>query len=328
MKAFVARSYRTADLLELTDLATPVPADDEILVRVRATSINPYDWHHLRGEPRVARLMPDGPRLRRPRYDVLGCDVAGQVEAVGRDVTRFRPGDDVYALVEQGGFAEYVTVPEHLLAPKPKNLSYEQTAAIPMAGATALLGVREVGRLRPGQRILVNGASGGVGTFAVQLARALGANVTGVCGTRNLDLIRRLGADEILDYRTADFTRAGQRYDLVLDVAGNRSLRACRRVLAPDATYAVVGGPAGRWLQPVGHMVSTFALAPLVPARVALVDTVRCDTKRGLLETLTELVEDGKLTPVVDRRYPFDELPAALAYQERGHPVGKVVVTI
>jgi NADPH:quinone reductase-like Zn-dependent oxidoreductase len=328
MKAFVLRRYGPPDLLELTDTPGPVPADDEVLVRVRATSINPYDWHNMRGEPYIARLMPGGLGLRGPKLGILGCDAAGQVEAVGRGVTRFRPGDDVFALLEQGGFAEYVTVHEGLLATKPGNLSYEQAAAVPTAAVTALLGLRNAGQLQPGQKVLVNGASGGVGTFAVQIARALGAKVAGVCGPHSADLVSSLGADEIIDYTTQDFTRTGQRYDLVLDVAGTRSAAACRRVLTPKGTFVSVGGPAGRWLQPVGHMFATLALAPLASQRMAMADTVRCTQKRQNLEALTQLIEDGKVTPAIDRCYPFEQIPAAIKYQEQGHARGKVIVAL
>ena len=328
MKAFVLHRYGPPDVLELTGTGTPVPADDEVLVRVRATSINPYDWHNMRGEPYIARLMPGGLGLRAPKLRILGCDMAGQVTAVGRDVTQFRPGDDVFALLEQGGFAEYVTVRESLVAPKPRNLSYEQAAAVPMAAVTALLGVRDAGQLQPGQKVLVNGASGGVGTFAVQIARALGAKVAGVCGPRNVALVASIGADEVIDYRTEDFTRTGQHYDLVLDVAGTRSLSACRRVLTPKGTLVAVGGPAGRWLQPAGHIFSALAVAPLASQRMVTADTVRCTEKKQNLMTLTGLIEEGKVTPAIDRCYPFEQIPAAIRYQEQGHVPGKVVVTI
>jgi NADPH:quinone reductase-like Zn-dependent oxidoreductase len=328
MKAFVLRSYGSAGKLVLTDLDTPVPAAGEVLVRVRATSVNPYDWHHMRGEPYVARLMPGTVGLRHPKIGVLGCDMAGQVAAVGRDVTAFRPGDDVFALLEQGGFAEYVSVPEALLAPKPPSLSYGQAAALPMAAVTALLGVRDRGRVQPGQNVLVNGASGGVGTFAVQIARALGATVTGVCGTPNLDLVRSIGAKEVVDYRTEDFTRGGRRYDLLLDVAGSRSVRACGRALTPGGTLVLVGGPAGRWLQPAGHMFAALAAGALVPQRVLMTDAVGYPEKKRALMTLAELVEDGKVMPVIDRSYSFEEIPAAVEYQEKGHAPGKVVVTV
>jgi NADPH:quinone reductase-like Zn-dependent oxidoreductase len=328
MKAFVLGSYGSSDHLDLTAVDTPVPAADEVLVRVRATSVNPYDWHHMRGEPRVARVMPGTLGLRGPKLRILGGDMAGHVEAVGEDVTEFRPGDDVFALLEQGGFAEYVSVPERLLARKPGNLSYEQAAAVPMAATTALLGLRDVARIEPGQKVLVNGASGGVGTFAVQIARALGARADAVCSLPNADLARSIGADDVIDYTSQDFTRSGRRYDVLLDIAGSRPVFACRRVLAPRGTLVLIGGPAGRWLQPVGHMFSALAMAPLVSQRIAMADTVSCTAKKQILMTLTTLIEDGKVTPVISRRYPFHDTQEAVRYQEQGHAAGKVVVTI
>jgi NADPH:quinone reductase-like Zn-dependent oxidoreductase len=328
MRAFVLPSYGSSDVLKRTDVEVPVPGDDEVLVRVRATSVQPYDWHLMRGEPYIARLMGGGPGLRKPKISILGADIAGQVEAVGRAVTEFRPGDEVFAMPKQGGFAEYACVREAELAPKPKNLSFEQAAAVPLAAITALLGLRDQGRLRPGQQVLVNGASGGVGTFAVQLAHALGAEVTGVCSTRNVDLVRSIGAKEVIDYTAEDFTRSGRRYDLLLDIAGSRSGWACRRVLAPKGTYVVIGGPAGRWLQPVGHMVAALAVSPLVSQRMVMTAVGEAKEVKQDLVTLTELIEDGKVTPVIDRTYPFEEIPAALGYQEEGHAAGKVVITI
>lgn len=328
MKAYVRSSYGSPDILKLTDVAQPRPADDEVLVRLRATSVNPYDWHHLRGQPYFARLMPGGFGLGRPKLTVLGCDIAGQVEAVGTGVTQFRPGDDVFALVEQGGFAEYASVKEALLAPKPTNLSYEQAAAVPMAAVTALLALRDVGRLEPGQRVLINGASGGVGTFAVQIARALGAKVAGVCSTRNVDLVRAIGADEVIDYRSEDFTRQAQRYDLLIDIAGSRPVRTSRRVLTPAGTFVVVGGPAGRWLRPADRMLAALATAPFVSQRVVVADSVGSAEQKPLLETLTELIESGQVNPVIDRRYSFAEIPAAVRYQETGHAPGKVVISV
>jgi NADPH:quinone reductase-like Zn-dependent oxidoreductase len=328
MKAFVLGSYGSSDHLDLTAVDTPVPAADEVLVRVRATSVNPYDWHHMRGEPRVARLMPGTLGLRAPKLRILGGDMAGQVEAVGEDVTEFRPGDDVFALLEQGGFAEYVSVPERLLARKPGNLSYEQAAAVPMAATTALLSLRDVARIEPGQKVLVNGASGGVGTFAVQIARALGARADAVCSLPNADLARSIGADDVIDYTSQDFTRSGRRYDVLLDIAGSRPVFACRRVLAPRGTLVLIGGPAGRWLQPAGHMFSALAMAPLVSQRIAMADTVSCTAKKQILMTLTTLIEDGKVTPVISRRYPLHDIREAVRYQEQGHAAGKVVVTI
>jgi NADPH:quinone reductase-like Zn-dependent oxidoreductase len=327
VKAFVLRSYGSPDRLELTDLDEPVPADDEVLVRVHATSINPYDWHNMRGQPYIARLMPHGLGLRGPKLSILGCDMAGRVAAVGQHVTGFSPGDQVYALLPQGGFAEYVSVPQSLLAPKPRNLSYEQTAAVPAAAITALLGLRAAGRLQPGHQVLVNGASGGVGTFAVQIARALGATVTGVCSAPNADLVRSLGAAEVIDYTAQDFTRHEQRYDLLLDIAGSHRVQVSRRALKPKGTFVAVGGPPGRWLQPAAHMFAALALAPLVSQRMVMADTVGCTEKKDNLVTLTGLIEDGKVTPVIDRSYPFADIPAAIRYQEQGHARGKVVIT-
>ncbi|MGV9773101.1 NAD(P)-dependent alcohol dehydrogenase [Streptosporangium sp. NPDC003464] len=328
MKAFVLRSYGSPDVLELTDVDIPVPGDDEVLVRVRATSVQPYDWHLMRGEPYVARLMPGGPGLRRPKINILGADIAGQVEAVGKDVTAFRPGDEVFAMPKQGGFAEYACVRESELAPKPKSLSFEQAASVPLAAGTALLGLRDEGRIQPGQSVLVNGASGGVGTFAVQIAKAFGARVTGVCSTRNVDLVRSIGADEVIDYTREDFVRNGQRYDLLLDIAGSRPGSACRRVLTRRGTYVVVGGPGGRWLQPVGHVFSALAMSPFVSQRTAVADVVRCTENRQNLVTLTGLVEDGRVTPVIDRCYPFAEIPTAVGYLETGRARGKVVIEV
>jgi NADPH:quinone reductase-like Zn-dependent oxidoreductase len=327
VKAFVLRSYGSPDVLALTDLEEPAPGDDEVLVRVAATSINPYDWHGMRGQPYVARLMP-GLGLRRPQVSVLGCDMAGRVVAAGKNVTGFCPGDEVFALLPHGGFAEYVSVPHGLLAPKPKNLSCEQAAAVPMAAITALLGLRDQGRLQPGQKVLVTGASGGIGTFAVQIARAFGADVAAVCRPPNAQLVRSLGAAEVIDYTTQDFTRQGQRYDLLLDIAGSHRARASRRALKPKGTFVAVGGPAGRWVQPAGRMFSALALAPLVSQRMVMTDTVRAGEHKTHLATLTKLIEDGKVTPVIGRSYPFADIPAAIRYQEQGHARGKVVITM
>jgi NADPH:quinone reductase-like Zn-dependent oxidoreductase len=313
---------------ELVDLPVPTPAADEVLVRVRATSINPYDWHIFLGEPRIARVMPDGTGLRRPKLATLGCDVAGTVEAVGRDVSAFRPGDEVYALVREGGFAEYVTIQQDLLTFKPKTIAYEESAAVPMAAVTAMVALRDVGRLEAGQKVLVNGASGGVGTFAVQIAKAYGAKVAGVCGPRNVDLVRSIGADEVFNYRAEDFTRSGQRYDLMLDIAGGRPIGACRKVLTEKGTLVAVGGPAGRWFQPVGQVASTMIRGPFVSQRMAMASVVAGVPKQQHLTTLAGLIDAGQVRPVIDRRYDFAEIPAALAYQLQGHSAGKVVVTV
>lgn len=328
MKAMVRERFGSPDVLELKEVDKPVPSDGEVLVRVRATSVQPYDWHHLRGEPYIARLMGGGVGLRKPKLSILGADVAGEVEAVGKGVTEFRPGDEVFAMLKEGGFAEYVCVPEGELAPKPTNLTFAQAAAVPLAANTALLALRDDGRVQAGQKVLINGASGGVGTFAVQIARAFGAEVTGVCGTRNVDLVRELGADEVIDYTAQDFTQNGKRYDLLLDMAGSHSGSACRRALTPKGTYVAVGGPAGRWVQPAGHVFSALAVSPFASQRIVLTDVVRCKENKQNLMTLTGLIEDGKVTPVIDRTYPFEEIPAAIRYQEEGHTSGKVVITV
>jgi NADPH:quinone reductase-like Zn-dependent oxidoreductase len=328
MKAFVLRSYGPPDRLTLTDVDQPVPAAGEVLVRVRATSVNPYDWHSIIGEPYIARLMPGMMGLRAPKFRIPGCDVAGQVMAVGPGVTEFHAGDDVYGLLPDGGFAEYVSVRAELLARKPASLSYEQAAAVPMAAVTALLALRDVGALAKGQRALINGASGGVGTFAVQIARALGATVTGVCRARNADLVRSLGAETVIDYKAEDFTRLGTRYDLIMDIAGGHPAWAMRRALTRGGVIVLVGGPAGRWVQPAGHAFGALALAPVISRRVRLAQTVGCKREKEYLTALAELVSNGDVTPVIDRGYMFAELPAAVTYQAAGHAPGKVVVTV
>ncbi|PRX96684.1 NAD(P)-dependent alcohol dehydrogenase [Allonocardiopsis opalescens] len=327
MKAYVQRSYGSPDSLRLEDVPRPVPGDDEVLVRVHATSVNPYDWHNMRGEPRVARVLGEL-GLRRPKIPVLGADLAGTVAEAGAKVTEFAPGDEVFAMVEGGGFAEYACVRAELLARKPRNLSFEQAAAVPLAANTALVAVRDDGGVRSGHRVLVNGASGGVGTFAVQIARALGASVTGVCGPRNVTMVKSIGADDVVDYTVADFTRTGRHHDLVVDIAGSRSMPACRRALAPKGGYVVVGGPPGRWVQPMGHVMAGLALAPLLSQRAALTNVLSRTDKKAMLETLTGLIESGEVTPVIDRTYPFDKIPAAVGYLEQGHASGKVVVTV
>jgi NADPH:quinone reductase-like Zn-dependent oxidoreductase len=327
MKAYVQRAYGSAERLTREEVPDPVPGADEVLIRVRATSVNPYDWHNMRGEPRVARLMAGGLGLRRPAIPVLGCDVAGRVEAVGRAVTGFRAGDDVYGLVSGGGFGELVAVREELLAPMAKNLSYEEAAAVPMAAVTAFVGLRDAGGIRAGQTVLINGASGGVGTFAVQLARAFGATVVGVCSARNVALVRSLGADEVIDYTKTTSLGNGRSYDLILDNAGSRSISALCRTMTRTGTFVVVGGQAGKWVSPADRMMSAMVRKPFVPQRMAVADAVNCTRKKRVLLELNELFEAGRVTPVIDRRYPFAELPAAVAYQEAGHAPGKVVVS-
>ncbi|MDA0566480.1 NAD(P)-dependent alcohol dehydrogenase [Streptomonospora sp. S1-112] len=326
MKAFVLRSFGPPESLDFTDVDVPVPGEGEVLVRVHATSVNPYDWHLMRGEPRVARLMGTV-GLRRPAVQVLGADIAGRVEALGPGATGVAVGDEVYALVRGGGFAEYACVRTDELAPKPANLTFEQAAAVPLAACTALAALDDGAALRPGMRVCVNGASGGVGTFAVQLAAAYGGRVTGVCGPHNADLVRSLGAEEVIDYTCADFTRGAARFDLLVDIAGSRSGWTCRRALTPKGTLVAVGGPAGRWVQPAGHVLGVAALNPFVPQRMLSADVFTPARTPRRLRELADLLTRGRLTPVIDRTYPFAEIPAAVAYQEAGHSPGKVVVT-
>ncbi|MEV4411353.1 NAD(P)-dependent alcohol dehydrogenase [Catellatospora sp. NPDC049609] len=327
MKAFVLPSFGAPESLQLSEVDKPVPGAGEVLVRVRATSINPYDWHHMRGEPVVARFMGGG-LGHRPAHPVLGCDLAGEVEAVGPGVTRFRPGDEVYALVKHGAFAEYACAPEQNLVAKPSSLSFEQAAAVPMAAVTALVAVRDDAAVGPGQRVLVNGASGGVGTFAVQLARAAGAQVTAVCSGRNAELVRSIGAAEVIDYTGHDFTRLARGFDALVDIAGSPPVWSARHVLRPGGTYVVVGGRAGRWFRPVDHVIAAALMGKLARRSVAITDVpIGPDSARRLTD-LVPLFDGGQVTPVVARRYAFAELPEAMRFVEEGHAPGKVVVAV
>jgi len=328
MKAIVQDRYGPPDVLRLQDVDQPAPAHDEVLVRVDAAAVNAYDWHVMRGDPYVARLM--APAVfggRGPKSRIRGRDFAGRVEAVGSGATRVRPGDEVYGEAD-GTFAEYVCVPADLAEPKPANLTFAQAAAIPLAGNTALMGLRDVGGVQAGQRVLVNGASGGVGTFAVQLARALGAHVTGVCSTRNVELVRSTGADDVIDYARDDFTRTGQRYDLVFDLVGNRSLTDCRRALTPTGTLVLSGGGVSKGVSlvgPLGLIVKARLLSPLVRQRLRV---LTAQPSGRNLATLREFAESGKLTPVIDRTYALPEVPDAIRYVEAEHARAKVVITV
>jgi NADPH:quinone reductase-like Zn-dependent oxidoreductase len=322
--AAVRDRYGSADVVELRKVDRPVAADDEMLVRVRAASVNPADWYGLTGRPYVARAAGLG--LRKPKETRLGTDFAGQVDAVGKNVTQFRPGDEVFG-ARSGAFAEYVCVPEdRAVVTKPANVTFEQAAAAPVAALTALQGLRDKGRIKPGQHVLINGASGGVGTFAVQIAKALGADVTAVCSTRNVDLVRSLGADHVIDYTKEDFTRGDRRYDLLFDVAGSRSWSQCRRVLAPRAILVIVGAPKGSpLLGPLRH-IAAVRVASLRSSQRAVFFIAKVD-KADLL-VLHELLEAGKVTPVIDRQYELSELADAFRYLEEGHARGKIVVTV
>ncbi|MGH3147376.1 MAG: NAD(P)-dependent alcohol dehydrogenase [Rubrobacter sp.] len=324
MKAMVNMKYGPPDVLELTEVEKPDPSDDKVLLKVHAASVNPADWHFLRGKPYVARLQIG---LRKPKDRVLGCDVAGQVEAVGENVTMFQPGDEVFGspfMHGFGAFAEYVCVPEDLLVPKPATLSFEQAAAVPLAASTALQGLRDHGRIEQGHRVLIVGASGGVGTFAVQVARSFDAEVTGVCSTRNVDMVRSLGADHVIDYTQEDFTRSGRKYDLIFQLAGTRSPSECRRALTPKGTLVLSSGESdGRWIGPVDRIIKALVLSPFVSQKLASF-TVKPDKED--LQSLTQLIEAGTLTPVIDRAYSLSETPEAIRYLESGHARGKVVI--
>jgi len=323
MKAIVFARYGSTDVLEFKEIDRPMVKDTDVLVRIRAVGANPYDWRVMRADPHLVRLSRG---LRRPRNGtVLGSDMAGQVEAVGMDVTRFRPGDEVFAEVDQGGLAEYISFPEKTLGLMPANLTFEQAAAVPMAGLTALQALRNRGRIQAGQKVLINGASGGIGTFAVQLAKAFGAEVTGVCSARHLDLVRSIGADHVIDYTREDFTRGAQRYDLILDTVGDHSASAFRRALVPKGTLVVTGGGGGKWLGPASQVLKVMALSPFVSQRLVAVFGV---PNSADLDVLKELIEAGKVTPVIGRTYGWSEVPEAIRFLEERHPGGKVVITI
>jgi NADPH:quinone reductase-like Zn-dependent oxidoreductase len=320
MQAIVHRCYGAPDVLKVEDIEKPTPAPDEVLVRVRAASVNPLDWHYMRGTPYIMRLDSG---LGTPTSTRMGVDFAGTVEAVGRNVKRFRPGDAVFG-GRSGAFADYVTVREdRALALKPANLTFEQAASVPIAAITALQGLRDKGQIQPGQKVLINGASGGVGTFAVQIAKSFGAEVTGVCSTRNLDLVRSIGADHVVDYTKEDFTRSGQRYDLILDNVGNHALLALRRALTPGGTVVIVGGQKGNWIRPMDRLLKSFMLSPFVSEEFV---KFFADLNQEDLTLLAELMQVGKVTPVIDRRYALSEAPAAIGYVEEGHARGKVVI--
>jgi NADPH:quinone reductase-like Zn-dependent oxidoreductase len=337
LKAVVQHKYGSPDdVLKLEDIDEPAVGDDEVLVRVRAASVHPDVWHVVRGLPYALRLTGVG--LLKPKKVVPGTDVAGHVESAGKNAARFRPGDEVfgetikgYQWHNGGAYAEYASVPEDSLAPKPANVTFEQAAAVPTSGLIALQNLPHGGRLRGGRRVLVNGAGGGVGAFAVQLAKAHGAEVTGVDHARKLDTVRSLGADRVIDYDREDFTRSGERYDLIFDVPGNHPFSACRRALAPDGTYVLVGHDrfgrgAGRWLGSIPRVLKLVALSPFV-GQLPTPDFSMPD-KQSRMAVLKGLLEAGKITPVVDRAYPLSRVPEAIRYLEGGHARGKVVITV
>jgi NADPH:quinone reductase-like Zn-dependent oxidoreductase len=323
MKAAIYTRYGPPDVVRITDVEEPVPKDKEVLLKIRAASVNPLDWHFLRGTPRLGRIVFG---LGKPKNPRLGVDVAGQVEAVGTGVTRLEPGDAVFGTCK-GAFAEYACASESALVTKPDRISFEQAAGVPIAGLTALQGLRDHGRLQQGQKVLVNGAAGGVGTFAVQIAQALGADVTGVCSARNVDLVRSIGAEHVVDYTREDFTGSGQHFDLLFDCVGNRPLSACRRVLAPKGIYVGIGGG--------GLDTSSFSLVVDTATRV-LTSWFVSQKLRGFvakmrqedLAALHELMTSGRVTPVIDRCFPLSDISEAIRYLEAGHARGKVIITV
>lgn len=323
MKAVVYEHYGPPDVLEVREIRRPEARAGEVLVRVRAGGVNPADWHFMRGEPFVARLMMGG--LRKPRKPtVMGSDMSGVVEEVGRDVTRFRPGDEVFGEVGFGGFAEFVSFAAEKLEHKPAVASFEEAAAVPLPAMTALIGIRDVGKVQPGRKVLINGASGGVGTYAVQIAKALGAEVTGVCSGRNAEMVMALGADHVIDYTEEDFTGGGAEYDVILDTVGNRSLGDCRRVLSRNGVFGATGGGGGRILGPLTQQIKAMAMSPFVSQKLSAVN----DKPNRDLAALKALIEEGKMRPVIDRTFPLDETAEAVRYVESGHVRGKAAITV
>src|ERR1039457_1631377 len=323
MKAIVYYNYGSPDVLKYEEIEKPTAGDDEVLVRVRAASVNPLDWHFMRGTPYFVRIMTG---FRRPKVTRLGVDVAGQVEAVGRNVTQFKPSDEVFGTC-RGAFAEDACTSESALVMKPDNVTLEQAASVPIAAFTALQGLRDKGQIQSGQRVLINGAAGGVGTFAVQIAKSFGADVTGVCSTRNLEMVRNIGADRVMDYTRQDFTTSGQRYDLIFDLVGNHSLSAFRRVLNPRGIYigAGGGGPEVHWLDVLTGPIKALLLSMFVSEK--LVPFLARANKKDLT-TISELIKGGTVTPVIDKRFLLSEVPEAIRYLEQGHARGKVVITL
>jgi NADPH:quinone reductase-like Zn-dependent oxidoreductase len=325
MRAIVYTDYGPPDVLTVREIKRPVPNDDQVLIKVRAASINPLEWHTVRGMPYVIRAMGVG--LRKPKSPRVGVDLAGQVEAVGKNVTGLKPGDEVFG-TGGGSLSEYVRAREARLALKPANITFEQAAGVPVAAITALQGLRDNGNIHAGQKVLINGASGGVGTFAVQIAKSFGAEVTGVCSTRNLDLVRSLGADHVIDYTKEDFTKGAERYDLILDNVGNQPLSGFSRALKPKGACVLVGGGGpndGRWIGAVWRPVMAFLYRPFVDQKFVF---FVADVRKEDLATLADMMQTGKIKPVIDKTYSLDQVPDAMRYLEQGHARGKVIITI
>jgi NADPH:quinone reductase-like Zn-dependent oxidoreductase len=323
MKAIRYYRFGSPDVLRLQDVDKPAIGDNEVLVRVRAASLNPLDLYYLHGLPYIARMQVG---LTRPKAHGLGLDLAGTVEVVGRHATSFQPGDEVFGGGSQT-LAEYLSVGDDAaVLRKPAGLTFEQAAAVPVSAFTALQALRDKARVRPGHKVLVNGAAGGVGPFAVQIAKAFGAEVTGVCSTKNVDMVASLGADHVIDYTREDFTRTGRRYDVLVDIAGSRKLSECRRVLAPSGVLVGIGAPSkGRWIGPMSRPIKMLVAAPVVSQKMTF---FMAEQRKDDLAALRELLETGQVTPVIDRTYPLSEVPEAIRYLETGHARGKVVITI
>ena len=323
MKAILQDKYGSPDVLGLEDIDKPEVGDGDVLVVVLAASAHIGDWHFMTGLPYLFRIAGSG--LRAPRTRVRGTDMAGRVEATGKDVTRFQAGDEVFGVCD-GAFAEYATARSDRVAPKPANLTVEQAATVPTSGCTALQAVRNKGKVAPGQKVLIIGAAGGVGSFAVQIAKAFGAHVTGVCSTTKVDLVRSIGADDVIDYTRDDFAETGERYDVVLDIAGNRSVSHLRRALVPRGTLVIVGGEGGgRWFGGVDRQLRASMLSPFVSQKLG---TFVAKANGEDLLVLKELIEAGKVTPVIDKAYPLSEVPEAIRHLQEGHARGKVVITM
>jgi len=323
MKAIVGRCYGSPDVLELEDIEKPEPADNELLVRVKAAAVNPLDWHYMRGSPYIMRLIGSG--LGTPNDPRLGVDFAGTVEAVGSNVKQFNVGDEVFGGAN-GAFAEYVTIAEDRgVVSKPSNMSFEQAASVPIAAITALQSLRDKGQIKPGQKVLINGASGGVGTFAVQIAKSYGAKVTGVCSGRNAEMVRSIGADHVIDYKREDYTENGQQYDLILDMIGNHSLSGNRKVLKPEGKFIIIGGAKGNWLAPLMGPIKAMLYSPFVQQEFVM---FIAKMRKQDLAVLGELMRSGVVTPVIDRSYALNETAAAIRYSEEGHARGKIIITV
>jgi NADPH:quinone reductase-like Zn-dependent oxidoreductase len=325
MKAVVYRCYGSPEVLEYTDVAKPTPADDEVLVKVVAASVNPLDWHYMRGEPYFMRLMGVG--VGAPADSRMGVDFAGVVDSVGENVADFKPGDEVFG-GRSGAFAEYVVIPEsRAIAMKPANMSFKQAASVGIAGVTAIQALRDHGKLQPGQKVLINGASGGVGTFAVQVAKAMGAEVTGVCSARNAEMVLAIGADHVIDYKKESYLDGGEQYDLIIDMVGNHSLLSNRDVLTPDGSFVIVGGSAGKWLGPLKRPIMAALMSPFVDQEFGM---ILARLSKSDLNELGELMRTEKVTPVLDTEQSFGltEVPEAISYSEEGHARGKIIIEL